>query len=1338
MKNTAHRPAPTDPTRAVSADDPAGPAPAQPLDALSLPLWGSRLIEASAGTGKTWTIAALYLRLVLGHGDAASGHGRALLPAQILVMTFTRAATRELSDRIRARLVEAAACFRGQRAPAPGDHLLHELMAAYPAGAARELAAWRLAGAAEAMDDAAVHTIDAWCQRMLREHAFDSGSLFDEELQANPAALFAQACRDYWRQQVYPITEPALLDRVMAVWPDVETLERDAAALQPHVAPEWLGALSPDGGAGEPAPPSLGELLQRRLAEQRATLDQLKSGWDGHVETLADWLAAQLAGKAPVLKKAVYKSNWVADWLQALRVWVATPAQALPGLSASAWSKLSSSGLRDARHDPQAGLAVPPQFDALHALKAQWEAQEPVPDAVRRHAAAHIAARVAQLKRSAGRFGFADMLQRLDRALGSADDAGERLRRRIVEQYPVALVDEFQDTSPLQYRIFDRLYATAANAPGQALFLIGDPKQSIYAFRGADIHSYMAARQATRGRHYLLDTNYRSTAPLVAAVNELFKQAERRAGRGAFLFRGQAADGAPLDPLPYTAVQARGRAERLLTHEGELAALTLSVDAQLQSAGAIRRRDAQRCAEHIVGLLNDEQAGFAATAATAVVQTAGSRPRPPLQRLRPGDIAVLVRSGHEAAQVRKALDERGVRSVYLSDKESVYASREAADLLLWLQAVADPLDSRRARAALATPTVGLALAELARLSQDDLAFEQRVEQLRALASVWRRQGVLPMLRRTLHELELPARWLARPDGERRLTNVLHLAELLQAASATLDGEHALIRWLASQIADPAAAAAGDDQIVRLESDADLVQVITVHKSKGLEYPLVYLPFATSYRAVSKKGRSFVALAGDQAGERRLDFRLSDDSLAAADDERLQEDLRLLYVALTRARHAVWLGVGLPGLPKSGTSQLHLSALGRLLKGGAVITPAELTGLLQTALAGAGSAVDLRDATPMGELGRTPLAARASGPALHAAPVYAAAFARDWGIASFSALVRDLRDLHERRAMQAAQDAYAGHAAHAAPAGPEPVLDTTRHLLADAALHEELLAEAGDEPADDLPAAHVDAVMDNSTAAPQDLRVEVDAQPWHGFARGALAGNFLHEQLEWLAEHRFALDTHTELQRELLRRCERSGWGHRAQAVLSWLRAVLTTPLPVVGAPLAGLAGALLPEMEFWLASERGANAAGIDLLCRRHLLDRVPRPDLPERQLRGMLMGFADLVFESGGRYWVLDYKSNALGDDDAGYTAEALRDAMAAHRYDVQAALYLLALHRLLRLRLGERYDPAQHLGGAVYLFLRGIRGPESGCCVIQPDATLLDALDQQLAGTSLQDTTP
>jgi exodeoxyribonuclease V beta subunit len=621
----------------------------------------------------------------------------------------------------------------------------------------------------------------------------------------------------------------------------------------------------------------------------------------------------------------------------------------------------------------------------------------------------------------------------------------------------------------------------------------------------------------------------------------------------------------------------------------------------------------------------------------------------------------------EAEAVRRELRRRDVASVYLSDKDSVFAGLEARDLLRWLRAVAAPLDMRLARAAYATALIDLSLPELARLAADDEAWEQRLELLRELRAVWERQGVLTMLRQTLHRLALPARWLAAPDGERRLTNVLHIAELLQAASAQLDGEQALVRWFTEQIANEDAAE-GDERIVRLESDADLVKVVTIHKSKGLEYPLVFLPFPCDFRAVEKKGRSFIELIGED-GTRELSFDLSAEALERGDRDRLREDLRLLYVALTRARHALWVGVAAVKKGNVKSCVMHRSALGQLIGGGEAIAEDALLARLQAAC-GDGGCFELLEAAA--SCGLTPLLPREDAPALQPGAEYAARFERDWTIGSFSKLVKHL------------------------PAMPL-----------------ERLEEAPVRESDEFEATPVAQALSAS-------------QPWHRFPRGSFAGNFLHDQLEWLAGEDFKLRDNEPLQQQLLRRCERQGWGNRGPEVLEWLSKAVDVELPPLGVALSGLRGTL-PEMEFWLPSE-GLQAAQVDALCMKHLMPGRERPALPQRRLRGMLMGFADLVFEHEGRYWVLDYKSNALGATDAAYTQDAMERAMAAHRYDVQAALYLLALHRQLRSRLGEGYEPAEHLGGALYLFLRGVAHPQHGCLLVAPPVELLQALDDAL----------
>lgn len=1209
---------------------------AHALNPHSFPLRGSHLIEASAGTGKTWTIAALYVRLVLGHGDAGSAPVRPMLPQDVLVMTFTRAATRELSDRIRARLTEAAQVFRG--IAETDDPFLKQLCSEYPKGEPREQAAYRLALAAQAMDDAAVYTIDAWCQRMLREHAFDSGSLFEEQLVGDEAALRLEAVQDYWRQQLYPMATP-LVAQVQRVWRDVPALDQDMRALM--AVP-----------LADPAPGTLAQVFGAALAERDAQLAALKQGWVEKADNLLGWIEGQLAHHKSSWdgRKLSYKN--CAAWLEVLKAWAQglEDGKVLQITMKTGWDRFTPQGLLACRKPGEAPVDLPPESQAYADLQTALLALPDPAQAARLHARIHVLQRMAELKRRSGLFGFADMLQRLDVALADPE-SGERLAQRLREQFPVAMIDEFQDTSPLQFRIFDRIYRTAENRQDAALLLIGDPKQSIYGFRGADIHSYLAARSATTGRHHVLATNYRSTKAVVDVVNRWFEIPKDAFGYQ----RGDE------DPLPFQPVKAKGRSEVFTTREGVVQAMTVVHDATLRSARDALAHLSALCAEQIVAWLGDPQARF-------VDPNKGDQP------LQPKDIAVLVRTGKEAAAVRDALRARGVASVYLSDRDSVFASDEARDLCLWLRGVAEPQDMRRVRAALGSRTVGLSLAELYDLATQDELLDQRAEQMRELRMVWQGQGVLAMLRQSLHVLQLAGRWRGQSDGERRLTNVLHLAELLQTASSQLDGEQALIRWLAQQIDEVNAGGAGDseEQTVRLESDEDLVKVITIHASKGLEYPVVCLPFAHSHRMLEAHKTPVLQL-DDGEGERvwTLDFDRDDTKLA--DHDRLREDLRLWYVALTRARHALWVGWS-PVNRQGGKSCVnHQSAAGHLLGGGLEFEAADWLPKLQALEKDADEqrlSVQLVSASE--EVPLTVWQRPAHTSELRDALSCTARIDKSWTIASFSRLTRDLAS-------------------------------------------QTLLHMAAPRPADDEPPVDAQALPEQ--AGPQ--------APWHRFAKGPSAGNFLHDQLEWLAADGFALDAPKA--ERLKKRCDNAGYKAQADDVVQWLTRVVAQPLRGPGSPLNAL-GTLLPEMEFWLPAER-LHAREVDALCQQHLLPGVSRPQLPDAQLHGMLMGFADLVFEHEGRYWVLDYKSNHLGADDAAYTPQALAEAMAHHRYEVQAALYMLALHRLLRARLGEAYDPVQQLGGAVYLFLRGIDGPAGGCCTLPAPIELLDGLDAMLS---------
>ena len=1250
-----------------------------PLNPLTLPLHGSRLIEASAGTGKTFTIALLYVRLVLGgqHSEDDTAFVRPLTPPEILVVTFTNAATQELRERIRNRLVEAAAVFRkapdakeaghgeglfpGMEKVAPkdgftapsqwpasepaDDPLLVQLRSQYPE-ATWPACARRLELAAEWMDEAAVSTIHSWCYRMLREHAFDSGSLFSLNLENDQRELEQEVVRDYWRTFYYPLDADAL-GSITRYWKSPDKLHEDVRKLL-HES----DAL----GNQRPAP---ADTLSAAEAERSATLSTLKAPWPAWLDELVP--ALEEAAKRKAFKGQSFNAKSRASWLGALREWCESDLER-PALTPAAWKRLTPDGMAEIWKDGTP--PCPAAWDTLADMPAALNALPEPRNDLLIHAVQWCKVRMEREQERRAEMGPNDLLTHLDRALqGPNKDA---LAAQILRQFPVALIDEFQDTDPIQYRIFNAVYDVANPRRDAAMLLIGDPKQAIYAFRGADIFTYLQARQDTAGRHVTLGTNFRSSRAMVEAVNHCFHYADQHPA-GAFLFREEGGE----NPLPFLSVAAKGRDEQLV-HQGQpLPAMTLwpLTSEEPLSKTAYQTEMAERCASYMVELLAAGQGGNKEG-------KSGFQKGDDLSPLKPSDMAVLVNGLQEARAIRLALASRGVKSVYLSDHDKVFSSPMAKQVERWLRACAEPLASSRQaeahlRAALATPVLGLSLADLDHLQQNELAWEARVEQFSHYHRLWQRQGVLPLVRRMMVDFDIPARLLGEfEEGERLLTDLLHLGELLQQASAELDGEHALIRFLYEAIADPEGH--GDSHKLRLESDADLVKVVTIHKSKGLEYPLVFLPFIANHRPVSDK--DIPLRWHDAHGNLQLSLNADEETLATADRERLGEDLRKLYVALTRARHATWLGLA----PLQG---LENSALGYLISGGKTLAPAELTNALEALAQGSEIAVSEPPAPTAQRLALSEQSATLGHARTPKRPAK-----EHWWIASYSAL----------------RLSGTLTAPTATPLEPTTAQEATAFEVLD---------------------------------EPQDIS-QPDTFHLHKFPRGPGPGTFLHGLLEWAGRQGFAAAANDQdsLNDMLWRRVQLRGWQAWQEPLAGWLSALLTTPLPLAAPNQQSVALTELTsyqvELEFWLAAQR-VNTQAIDALVSKHLLPGVERPALDSDTLNGMLKGFIDLAFEHQGRFYVLDWKSNYLGPNDSDYEPDALRHALLAKRYDLQAALYLLAMHRLLKARLPD-YDPHQHLGGSMTVFLRGSRSPGRGVFSEPAPVELIEALDSLFAGAS------
>jgi exodeoxyribonuclease V beta subunit len=876
---------------------------------------------------------------------------------------------------------------------------------------------------------------------------------------------------------------------------------------------------------------------------------------------------------------------------------------------------------------------------------------------------------VERRKRTAGIRDFDDLLVLLRDALAD-EQHGPAACRRVRERYRVVLVDEFQDTDPVQWEVLRRAFSGHTT-----LVLIGDPKQAIYAFRGAEVLSYLdAVRRADR--HETLGTNWRSDAGLLRGLDHLYGGAAL--GHADIVVRPvEAAHPAPrLSGQPPLRLRWVGR-----TGSGPLGR------SGYPAVDRLRRRVADDLADELVRLLDS---------GAPLELPGGSRP------VRPGDVAVLVRKRLHIVPVREALDRAGIPSV-LAATTSVFETPAATDWLWFLQALEQPQRPGRVRLAALTALLGGTADAL-----DDRAVAGLSGLLRELAGLFAEAGLAAAFERLAARTDLDARLLAQTTGERRLTDLRHLAQgLNRAAVEQSHGLTALAGWLGRRIIDPSSGSTAD-RSRRLDSDAAAVQVVTVHASKGLEFPVVYVPFAWDG---AKNPRITTLLLHDEHGQRVRDIGGKgspgyDARKKQSDLEEAGEELRLLYVALTRAQSQVvaWWA---PGAATAG-APLHRLLFGR---SGESQEPAQ------------------RAAVPKDEAVGSLLAGWAeAAPDVVVEPVGAVQGARwtppveDPPALDVARVQRSIDQLW-RRTSYSALTASAHAAVPVSPGvGSEP---------------EQL--DKLDEPAD---APTADPVTDLAAAGP--------LSPMNDLPGGAAFGTLVHEVLE-------ELDTSADdLAAALLHRCQESVEAQLApvdpQALADALLPVLHTPLDAVGRTLLDIAPHdRLAELDFELPLAGGetphaqaVTLARVAALVRAHLPADDPLsgyPDLLEAveapPLRGYLSGSIDAVLRlPGPSYVVVDYKTNRLARGNLTalhYTREAMAAEMLRSHYPLQALLYAVALHRYLRWRQ-PGYDPARHLGGIAYLFVRGMVGPDTptGCGVFdwRPPAALVSELSDRLAG--------
>ncbi|MCP5213315.1 MAG: exodeoxyribonuclease V subunit beta [Hahellaceae bacterium] len=813
------------------------------LDALNLPLAGRHLIEASAGTGKTYNITLLYIRLLL---------EKKLSVQQILVVTFTRAATEELKGRIASVLRECLANWGNYQ---PDEGFFFDLQQRTDIAEAKIL----LDEALLTLDEAAVYTIHGFCKQALTQRAFETGMTFDAQMEVDTKEISLEAVRDWYRRLAINASAYHLVE---AEWAAPESFLNEFANLIYTKEPFEYDDVEPAAKAFQALKERIASELVGHMPELMAYADT-KGGSHGQDELaqLISWLDAASDIPPPSVEGAFFKYM---------------PKAVKPLLTP----------LKEVCDTSKSG-----PFAQLQKLKAINLAAGAIN---------WCRIRIATAKQKRNQFDFNDLINSLHHALYQSPGK-DRLTLALQQQYPVALVDEFQDTDQSQFELFDAIYPASSNAV--ALFMIGDPKQAIYGFRGGDVFAYLNARKLAT-HHWYMDTNWRSTPALVQGYNQLFTGLSHDSLDAVFRFG-----------IEYAAVAASNK-----TAEHPLQETTLASGVKHHALAFVYFPPNEKYQPKNTKKTNPPhtkafQTVIANWCATEISFLLSGTTQIGTKALSANDIAILVRNKNESAEMQAALADAGISSVYLSAKDNVFESKEAVALQRLLAGVLELENTRKMIAALSTEFFGLTPVDLAGLSEDELRWEALREQFVSLREQWLHQGLMPMVFTLMETSYQPN----SASSERSLTNTLHLLELLQTASVEHTLPETLLAWFESELHTPSKAS---DNELRLESDDNLIQIVTQHGSKGLEYPIVFVPFASYF---SKRTKRSLTMTYHHRDNYCASTFLGDNSRIFAwyEEEQQAEDVRLLYVAITRAIYRCYLTV-------TAFAEGHLSPLGLML------------------------------------------------------------------------------------------------------------------------------------------------------------------------------------------------------------------------------------------------------------------------------------------------------------------------------------------------------------------------------------------------------------------------
>ncbi len=1194
-----------------------------PLNPITLPLNQISLIEASAGTGKTYTIGSLYLRLLLKAGE--NNFSRLLNVEEILVVTFTEMATEELKKKIRERITDAidkltAFAETQDKSAFKNDEFLTALC--------HDLdifeAIHRLKLAEQNMDLAAIYTIHGFCRRMLMQYAFHSGIHFNLELIKDQSDLLVRFANEFWREHFYPLP----FEMADFIANELGSPDYVLSLLESDLGKNLIVDLENQQALSI----SITEFLHQYLGEYFKDINALKRFWLESAGKISELITEELnkdyaKGEPKSLSRRSYNTSRLAKWIDQVNAWANDPRDYV--LNETLMSYFTQSALGE-KGEEGASPFIAPIFAELEERASALMS----PDLLRRvilyHYRQSLQQKLLDYKLNHQEKSFDDLLRLLCEALQGAQ--GDELAEMIRFQYPFAMIDEFQDTDSQQYAIFSKIYRDNPEK-NTGFIMIGDPKQAIYRFRGADIFTYLKASDEAQSR-FELTKNYRSEKNLVDGVNALFDFPQ-----SPFIYQN----------INFTAVNSRDDHLRFYLNGKAEPAYRFYLT---ESDKVNKTEMAKICAISIQHWLKS------AAENQAVFQNEDT-----CKTLQPANIAVLVKNRYEAADVIQELQKLGIASVYLSDQSSVFDSHVAVELLRILKACLNVAE-RPILNAIATALFGLNASDIHQIQQNEADWQRWADSFAQYQQTWQRQGILVMLHQILLEQGISERLLSQATGERDLTDFLHLAEILQQAATLHESEAALLSWFEKQIQGEGR----QEAQIRLESERQLVKIVSIHKSKGLEYDLVWLPFLAVPSKIPTAGDMNVYYSKER--DETL-WDMENRNLNALYEETFAEELRLLYVALTRAKYQ--MAFALPAQFDKKWNALHyVLSQGEIGKEIALSAPKDTETLLQTFKEKMQDNVEICTKPNLETF--PALSTNTKNDDLKAAE-FTGNIEQDWRITSFTSIEQG----HHRQ-----------------------------HYFTESAGKKHAVF-------DDAKDYDSQNAIEMSTALLNENESNILDLP-----RGKQVGTVLHRHFENCYFSDLANTEEIDKLRQSLQLDKTF-----TEPLQNWLQQISHTPLSnEIGIALADLANKdCIKEMPFYLAIREHFDVAAFNRALKAH--HHLSSEPLQFEKIQGMVRGSIDLVFRHNGKYYLVDYKSNFLGSTLADYNQEALKKEMLHSHYDWQYLIYTLALHRYLQ-SVVPHYDYARDFGGVFYLFLRGMNGePQSGVFYDRPSVELITELD-------------